>query len=198
MKDGRTHLTYKAEHAVDMDSGAIVAVTVQPADRGDTTSIKAMVEETFETLLDVREQGSEVQLPQDAVADKSYHSNEACVELWSMDVRPYVSEPNCGRRAWTHEKTGQVRMTQCDAVYANRRRIRGGRGKRLLRGRGELVERSFAHCYEKGAMRRTHLRGRPNILKRLLIHVAAFSQEMVLRAVNGLGGGPDIALLTLS
>jgi transposase len=186
MKDGRTHLAHKAEHAVDMETGAIVAVTVQGADTGDPTSIEATVEETFESLLDVREHGAPVRLPQEAVADKGYHSNETLVELESMGVRPYVSEPDRGRRVWTDEKTGEVKSAQRDAVYANRRRIRGQRGKRLLRGRGERVERSFAHCYETGAMRRTHLRGHPNILKRLLIHVAGFNLALVLRTVHGL------------
>jgi transposase len=73
------------------------------------------------------------------------------------------------------------------AVYANRRRIRGERGKRLLRKRGELVERSFAHCYETGGMRRTHLRGHPNILKRLLLHVAGFNLGLVMRQLTGIG-----------
>jgi transposase len=187
MKDGRTHLAHKAEHAVDMDSGAIVAVTLQDADKGDTTSIEATVEETFETLLDVREQGCEARLPQEAVADKGYHSNEVCVELESMGIRGYVSEPDRGRRVWTDEDTGEVKSAERDAVYANRRRIRGERGKRLLRKRGELVERSFAHCYETGGMRRTHLRGHPNILKRLLIHVVGFNLALMLRAVHGLG-----------
>jgi transposase len=187
MKDGRTHLAHKAEHAVDMETGAVVAVTLQPADVGDTTTIEATVEETFESLLDVREHGAEVELPSEAVADKGYHSNESCVELESMGIRSYVSEPDRGRRVWTDEKTGEVKSAQRDAVYANRRRIRGEHGKRLLRGRGELVERSFAHCYETGAMRRTHLRGHPNILKRLLIHVAGFNLALVLRAVHGLG-----------
>jgi transposase len=187
MKDGRTHLAHKAEHAVDLQTGAIVSVTLQPADRGDTTSLDETLAETFETLLDVHEQGAEVELPKEVVADKGYHSNEVCTDLESMGVRGYVSQPDRGRRVWTDSKTGELKAAQRDAVYANRRRIRGRRGKRLLRKRGELLERPFAHCYETGGMRRTHLRGHPNILKRLLIHVAGFNLGLLMRAVFGIG-----------
>jgi transposase len=187
MKDGRTHLAHKAEHAVDLQTGAIVSVTLQPADRGDTTSLDETLAETFETLLDVREQGGEVELPQEAVTDKGYHSNQTCVELESMGIRSYVSEPDRGRRVWTDSKTGEVKAVQREAVYANRRRIRGKRGKSLMRKRGELLERPFAHCYQTGGMRRTHLRGHSNILKRLLIHVAGFNLGLLMRSVCGLG-----------
>ena len=187
MKDGRTHLAHKAEHAVDMDTGAIVGVTVQPADRGDTRSVDETVAETFEALLDAREHGAATSLPEEVVADKGYHSNDTCRDGRTVGIRTYISEPDRGRRKWTDRKTGQVRSAERDAVYVNRRRIRGRRGKALLRRRGELVERSFAHCYETGRMRRTHLRGHPKILKRLLIHVAAFNLGLLMRKVFGLG-----------
>lgn len=187
MKDGRTHLSHKAEHASDLDTGAIVTVTVQPADRDDHRSVDDTLEEAFETLLDVREHGGEVPLPQEVVTDKGYHSNGVCVRLASMGLRTYLSEPARGRRVWTDKKTGQVKAAEQAAVYANRRRIRGRRGKALLRKRGELVERPFAHCYETGGMRRTHLRGHANILKRLLVHTAGFNLALVLRRVHGLG-----------
>ena len=187
MKDGRTHLAHKAEHAVDLDSGAIVSVTLQPADRDDHQSIEATLEETFETLLDVREQGGDVSLPREVVSDKGYHSNEVCSDMESMGVRGYLSEPDRGRRVWTDKKTGQVKSAAREAVYANRRRIRSRRGKALLRKRGELLERPFAHCYETGGMRRTHLRGHGNILKRLLVHVAGFNLGLLMRSRFGLG-----------
>jgi len=187
MKDGRTHLSHKAEHAVDLDSGAIVSVTLQPADRDDHQSIAVTLEETFETLLDVREQDGQVELPSEVVADKGYHSNDVCTDVRSMGTRSYISEPARGRRVWTDSKTGQVKSAERDAVYANRRRIRGRRGKSLLRKRGELLERPFAHCYETGGMRRTHLRGHPNILKRLLIHVAGFNLGLLMRSMFGIG-----------
>lgn len=181
MKDGRTHLAHKAEHAVDLNSGAIVGVTLQPADRGDTTSFDETVAETFEAMLDARDQGAEVRLPQEVVADKGYHSNDTCRDSRASGIRTYFSEPDRGRRRW------KGKVPEREAVYGNRRRIRGRRGKALLRKRGELVERSFAHCYETGGMRRTHLRGHPKILKRLLIHVAGFNLGLLMRKVFGMG-----------
>ena len=171
----------KAEHSVDLETGAIVGVTLQPADRGDTTSVDETLAETVEALLDVREQGGNVALPTEAVLDKGYHSNAVCRDLEAMGIRGYVSEPDRGRRTW------DGKTAERDAVYGNRRRIRGKRGKALLRKRGELVERPFAHCYETGGMRRTHLRGHPNILKRLLIHIAGFNLGLLMRKVTGIG-----------
>src|SRR6185436_15309993 len=115
------------------------------------------------------------------VADKGYHSNDVLVERAKLGIRSYVSEPKRGRRNWKGKPAEKA------AVYANRRRIRGRRGKALMRQRGELVERSFAHCYETGGMRRTHLREHPNILKRLLIHVAGFNLGLVMRHRFGIG-----------
>jgi len=116
------------------------------------------------------------------VDDKGYHSNQVLVDMEDLGIRTYTSEPRRpGRRDWA----GKAR--ERDAVYANRRRIRGERGKRLMRRRGELVERSFAHAYETGGMRRTHLRGHENILKRLLIHVGGFNLGLVMRKRFGIG-----------
>jgi len=186
MKDGRTHLAHKAEHAVDMDSGAVVAVTVQGADRGDTTTVYPTLLQATETLRGVKddaEAGEEVseEFASEVVADKGYHSNDVLRDFDEMAVRSYVSEPQRGRRTWAG------REEERDAVYANRRRVRGKRGKALLRKRGELIERSFAHGYETGAMRRTHLRGHEKILKRLLIHIAGFNLGLLLRTLFGFG-----------
>ncbi|MCB0057995.1 MAG: transposase [Caldilineaceae bacterium] len=181
MKDGRTHLAHKAEHAVDMESGAIVAVTLQPADRGDTTSIGETLEQAAENIVSVVASGAEVSAAAltEIVADKGYHSNAALVE--HSHLRTYISEPDRGPRNWVGKRAER------DAVYANRRRIRGARGRRLMRRRGELIERSFAHCYDTGGMRRTHLRGRDNILKRALVHVAGFNLSLVMRKLLGAG-----------
>jgi transposase len=176
MKDGRTHLAHKAEHAVDMEVGAVVAVTLQEAHLGDTTSLKQTLKEAKGNV----EQASEGAV-QEVVADKGYHSNEVMVDLKEQGLRSYISEPDRGVRDW--EGKAQAKA----GVYANRRRIRGNRGKRLLRSRGELLERSFAHCYETGAMRRTYLRGHENILKRLLVHVGAFNLSLVMRKMMGHG-----------
>jgi transposase len=192
MKDGRTHLAHKAEHAVDMDSGAVLAVTLQGAVVGDTTSIT----ETFGTALgNLHEVSAEPEAGEhlhahwgdELVADKGYHSNATASDFSALAVRTYISEPARGRRDWKDKADARK------AVYANRRRIKGTRGKQLMRLRGELIERTFAHCYETGRMRRTHLRGHANILKRLLIHVAAFDLSLILRKLFGNGTPREMA-----
>jgi transposase len=183
MKDGRTHLAHKAEHAVDVDTGAIVAVTVRGADQGDTSTIGKTLEEAKQQLDAVMEKADEVHPGgvSEVVADKGYHSDRIMVQLEDEGLRSYVSEPDRGRRKWKGDIVAQ------QAVYANRRRIRAERGKRLHRMRGELIERPFAHLYETGGMRRTHLRGHTNILKRLLIHAAGFNLGLVMRTAIGVG-----------
>ena len=176
MKDGRTHLAHKAEHAVDLDTGAIVGVTIQDADDGETTT-------SIETLIEAAEQVEAVQPEaegiKEVVGDKGYQSNQSLVDLEAVRIRSYISEPDRGRRNW--KKNPEAR----DAVYRNRRRIRSARGLRLLRLRGERLERPFAHLYETGGMRRVYLRGHANIRKRLLIHVSGFNLGLVMRQLIG-------------
>jgi transposase len=176
MKDGRTHLAHKAEHAVDLESGALLAVTVQPADRGDTSSL-------FETLDEAEVMGLRADLPpmKAAVLDKGYHSTDVLVRLQERNVRGYASEPDRGRRRWQGKREEQKQ------VYANRKRNRGPAGRRLHQKRTELTERSFAHMYDTGGMRRLHLRGRTNILKRVLVHGAGFNLSVLMRALVGAG-----------
>jgi transposase len=178
MKDGRTYLAHKAEHAVDLETGAVVAVTVQGVDQGDTTT-------SVETLIEAAEQIEAVvpdsEGPKEVVADKGYHSNQALVALQAIGMRSYISELDRGRRSWKHNPEAR------DAVYRNRRRVSGARGKRLLRRRGQLLERPFAHLYETGAMRRVYLRGHQNILKRLLLHAAALNLGLLMRTLFGVG-----------
>jgi transposase len=185
MKDGRTHLGHKAEHSVDLDTGAIVAVTLQPADRGDCDSLDQTLDVTIEALVAVAADQAGVQLAEhlleETVTDKGYHSNRTMADQRALGIRTYGSEPDRPRRDWEGKHDEQT------AVYANRRRIRGRRGKRLLRKRGELLERPFAHCYETGGMRRTHLRHHDNILKRLLVHVAGFNLGLLMRRMFGVG-----------
>jgi transposase len=185
MKDGRTHLAHKAEHAVDVDTGAIIAVTVQGADAGDTETIERTLEEADEQLDEVGAKVDHDRLHPEGLAevvgDKGYHSDRTLVQLEEQGLRPYVAEPDRGRRKWKDDVVAQA------AVYANRRRVRGERGKRLQRRRGEVLERPFAHLYETGGMRRTHLRGRENILKRLLIHAAGFNLGLMMRTQIGFG-----------
>jgi transposase len=187
MKDGRTHLAHKAEHAVDMNSGAVLAVTLQGADLGDTSTILPTLTAATENLRAVADDARvadrlDPNWMSESVTDKGYHSNEVLTDLAEMGIRSYVSEPDRGRRKWT-DQPPQAKA----AVYANRRRARGVRGKRLMRQRGELIERSFAHCYETGGMRRTHLKRRDNIAKRLLIHVGGFNLGLVMRKLTGFG-----------
>lgn len=176
MKDGRTHLAHKAEHAVDLSSGAIVAVTLQAADQGDTTTVSKTLEEAQANAKLLNERGVE-----ELVADKGYHSGAALVAMHQESVRTYIPEPERGRRKWQGRETEQQR------VYANRRRVRGRRGKQLQKLRSEMAERSYAHMYETGGMRRTHLRGRDNILKRGLIQAMAFNLALMIRTKYGMG-----------
>jgi transposase len=192
MKDGRTHLAHKAEHAVDLDTGAVVAVTLQGADQGDTTTLDETLSEAGMAVAALVGREAEqrpdekpkvnVQGIEDLVTDKGYHSGAVVERVKSYGVRSYIPEKQQkGRRNW------QRKAEEQQAVYQNRRRVRGDYGKSLLRRRGELVERSFAHCYDTGGMRRTHLRGHQNILKRQLIHVGAFNLSLILRQLLGAG-----------
>jgi transposase len=176
MKDGRTKLAHKAEHAVDLASGAVLAVTVQPADCGDTTS--------YAETLDAAQCEAQKADPagiEEVVMDKGYHSGAVLVDLAEREIRSYVPEPERGQRNWA----GKAEEQRC--VYANRRRVRAQRSKRLQKLRGELCERSFAHCYETGSMRRMYVRGTDNVLKRVLVQAAAFNIGLLLRKLSGWG-----------
>ncbi len=187
MKSGGTHLAHKVEHAVDISGeGAVISVTLHGGARGDTKSMPDTLEsaqENLECLLD-DEEGSE-QIHPDAgnevVADKGYHGNDMLLELTEQGYRTYISEPDRGRRKWAGKEEAQA------AIYANRRRVKGNRGKRLLRKRGELLERPFEHYLEAGGMRRTHLRSHDNIMKRLLVHIAGFNLGILMRNLIGAG-----------
>jgi transposase len=176
MKDGRTHLAHKAEHAVDLSSGALLAITLAPANEGDTTTVHKTLTEAQSAAREIHPLGVE-----ELVADKGYHSGETLKTLHDGGVRSYLPEPARGKRNWEGKAVEQKR------TYENRRRTRGSRGKRLQKIRSELTERTFAHMYETGAMRRVHLRGRENILKRLVIHGAAFNLSLIMRTVLGAG-----------
>lgn len=193
MKDGRTHLAHKAEHAVDLATGAVVGVTVQDADTGDAESSHETLTTAAEQLERVLPTGHGVK---DIVGDKGYHSNQELEDLEALGVRSYISEPDRGRRRW------KGKVAAREAVYHNRRRIRGPRGQRLLRLRGERLERPFAHLYETGRLRRVYLRGHGNILKRVLVHAAALNLGLLMRTLTGIGTprslqGRAVALLRL-
>ena len=187
MKDGTTHLAYKAEQAVDLDTGVIVAITTHGGATGDSESVRetlpaagyAVAEQidtpTAQGSYRVHEQGL-----CEVVTDKGYHSGAGLAQM-SESVRTYVSVPQQPRRNWEGKAEQQA------AVYANRRRVEGERGKSLLRRRGELLERPFAHQYETGAMRRLHVRGRGNVAKRVLLQAAAFNLALILRSITKAG-----------
>ena len=150
---------------------------MQDADEGDTAT-------SIETLIKAAEQVETV-LPdgeiKEVVADKGYHSNQVMVDLEAVGVRSYISEPDRGRRNWKDHPDAR------EAVYRNRRRIRGARRKRLLRQRGERLERPCAHLYGTGRMRRVHLRGHDNIRKRLLVHAGGLNLGLLMRSLFGVG-----------
>jgi transposase len=192
MKDGSTHLTHKAGHAVNMDSGAVVAVTLQAADLGDTTTVHQTLAEAAMAVAELVGREAEL-LPdkdpqvnidgiEELVVDKGYHSSVVVEWVGESEVLSYIpARKQAGKRNWK----GTQREQQ--VVEANQSRVTGDYGKQLLRRRSEFVERSFAHCYRTGGMRRCTLRGRENILKRLLIHVGAFNLSLVLRNMLGAG-----------
>jgi|SRR5579859_1214992 len=188
LKDGRTALAYKAENAVDMATGAIVAVTTHAGATGDPDSIQqtlpAAGEAVAEQIAECTPEGEcsvDVGGVQEVVADKGYHSNEVVRTLAEARVRSYISEPERGARKW------EGRPEERAAVYANRRRIQGNRGKRLLAMRGQRVERNFAHQFDTGGLDRLWVRGLSNVHKKLLIQAAACNLALLMRSRFGTG-----------
>jgi transposase len=187
MKDGTTHLAHKAEHAIDMDSGAILAVNVCDASVGDTNTLVDTIVQASENLAAVLDDDrvatklNEDQLVREVVNDKGYHSKQLMSDLKEMGIRSYTSEP---KRKDPYNWNGDEQARR--ATHANRRRIKGDRGKELLKQRGELIERSFAHAYETGGMRRLYLTGRSNVAKRVLIHAAGFNLALAMRVAYGM------------
>jgi transposase len=162
MKDGRTHMAHKAQHAVDLDTGAVVAATLQGGDQGDTKTLDETPSEAGMAVAELIEQEAEqrpeqkpkvnVQGVEELIADRGYHSGAVLERMKGYEVRPYIPEKKQkGRRHW------QGKGERQKVVYQNRERVRGEYGKSLLRRRGKLVERSFAHCYETGGMRRCRM-----------------------------------------
>jgi transposase len=181
MKDGTTHLAYKPEHAVDLDTGAIVAAEVHPADEGDTTTLSGTLA-AAEANLDAVGKAPTQDDPAECVADKGYHSRAVLKTLDSGIWKTRIAEPQRTTFArWHGDEAAR------SAVYANRTRLRSDIGKDAMRRRAELVERSFAHTLERGGMRRTWLRGRDNVGKRYLIHVAGHNLGLLMRLLIGAG-----------
>ena len=182
MKDGTTHLAYKPEHAVDLDTGVIVAAPIHPADEGDTTTLPGTLEAAAHNLADVGLAPTPEE-PCVLVGDKGYHSRAGLKvldgDLWKTRIAE--PKPANGYLRWHGDEAAR------DAVYANRARLKSGVGRDAMRKRGERVERSFAHVLDRGGMRRAWLRGRENVHKRYLIHVAGFNLGILMRALFGKG-----------
>ncbi len=188
LKDGRTALAYKSEQAVDMESGAIVAVTTHGGSAADAETVEATVIEAGVAVAEVAgERDPQGQYPvhpggiQEVVADKGYHSNEVLCGMRELQMRTYIAEPQRGSRNWRGKQAEKA------AVYANRRRILGKRGKSLQAARGERIERNFAHQYDTGGMEQLFVRGLTNVHKKLLLQAAACNLALLMRTRYGAG-----------
>src|SRR5215217_7402511 len=187
MKDGTTHLAYKPEHAVDLDTGAIVAADIHCADEGDTTTITSTLDAARRNLTSVGAPPSPDD-PAECVADKGYPSRAVLTNLDGGPWKTRIAEPQRqGVSRWHDDKNARR------AVYNNRVRLRSEVGKQAMRQRAEVVERSFAHTLERGGMRRTWLRGRENVRKRYLIHVAGHNLGLLMRLLIGAGTPKEAA-----
>ena len=181
LKDGRTHLAYKPEHAVDLDTAAIVAAEIHPADRGDTASRPETLK-AAEAHLAAVDAAPSPEDPAELVADKGYHSRDGLKALDDGAWKSRIAEtkvPDVSR--WHGDEAARR------AVYNNRARLRSGVAKTAFKLRAELVERSFALILDRGGMRRAWLRGRDNVRKRYLIHVAGYNLGLIMRLLVGAG-----------
>src|SRR3954469_22482684 len=181
LKDGRTHLAYKPEHAMDLDTGAVVAAEVHPADQGDTTTLPETLASAATHLAGV-DAAPTPDDPAELVADKGYHSRAGLKELedgpWKSRVRASARD---GFLRWQGDDAARR------AVYNNRARLLSEVARQAFRLRAELVERAFALILDRGGMRRVWLRGRENLHKRYLIHVAGYNLGLIMRLLTGAG-----------
>lgn len=181
MKDGRTRLGYKPEHAVDLDTGAVVGVVVHPADSGDTTTLGKTLETTKANLKCIGKAPS-CDEPAELVADKGYHARAVLKELDGSPWKTRIAEPKRkGLNLWHGDHDARR------AVYNNRVRLGSGKAADSAKRRTELAERSFQHVLDRGGMRKTWLRGNDNVEKRYLLHVASFNLGLLMRHLIGFG-----------
>jgi len=192
LKNGRTHLAYKPEHAVDLDTGIIVAAALHPADNGDTTTIEGTLSAAEKNLAQIGAAPT-TDKPSELVADKGYHSRAGLKELDGGAWKTRIAEPKQpGFSRWHGDDKARA------AVYANRTRLGSEVGKEAMRRRAEIVERSFAHNLDRGGMRRTWLRGRENVHKRYLVHVASHNLGILMRLLIGAGTPREAAASVLT
>jgi transposase len=192
LKDARTHLAYKPEHAVDLDTGVIVAAALHPADHGDTRTIEGTLAAAEKNLAQISAAPTK-QEPSELVADKGYHARALLKDLDGGVWKTRIAEPRQkGFSRWHGDDKARA------AVYANRTRLGSGIGKRAMRRRAEIVERSFAHNLDRGGMRRTWLRDRENVHKRYLVHGAGHNLGILMRLLIGAGTPREAAARTLA
>ncbi len=181
MKDGRTRLGYKPEHAVDLDTGAIVAAPIHGADQGDTKTLPGTLEASEENLEAVGKEPSPED-PAELVTDKGYHSRGGLKDLEDGAWKSRISEPKSnGIHRWKGDDDAKR------AYYNNRARLLSEVARQAFKLRAELVERSFALILDRGGMRRAWLRGRDNVQKRYLIHVSGYNLGLIMRLLTGSG-----------
>jgi transposase len=181
MKDGTTHLAYKPEHAVDLDTGAVIAAELHPADRGDTTTLTATLTAAEANLAAV-DKAPTADAPAELVTDKGYFGRAVLKPLEDGPWKTRIAEPKGkGISRWRGDDDARR------AVYNNRARLLSGVAKAAFKLRAEIVERSFAHILDRGGMRRTWLRGRENVHKRYLLHVAGHNLGLLMRLLIGAG-----------
>jgi IS5 family transposase len=179
LKDGRTHLAYKAEHVVDLKSDLVVAAEIRPADHADT---ETLADSVIQAQNNLKEAGSQTQI-EEVAADKGYHAAHTVELCEALGLRTYIPEPRRKHRLrWDDKPSGFQR-----AVYANRRRIQRAKSKRFQRLRSEFCERTFAHVCDSGGMRRSWLKGIAKVAKRYLIATAAHNLGRILRKLFGIG-----------
>jgi transposase len=179
MKDGRTHLAYKAEHVVDLKSDLVLAAEITPANQGDT---QTMTDSVLQAQLNLQGAGSPQEI-EEVAADKGYHGARTVEFCDAMEMRTYIPEPQRQHEASWTDKAPEMRR----AVYNNRRRVRRDKSKKLQRRRSEVCERTFAHICDSGGMRRSWLREKANVTKRYLIAAAAHNLGRILRKLFGVG-----------
>jgi len=187
MKDGRTHLAYKAEHVVDLETEVILAAPIYHADQTDGNTLEDSLVQAQVNLHQV-DQDAEIKK---AAADKGYHKTTTLTNLAEhTTIRTYIPEPDHPyARRWTDKPE-----VQRSAVYNNRRRVKRAYGKKLQRLRSELAERSFAHICETGGARRTWLRGIEKVQKRYLISAAIRNLGLIMRKLFGCGTAKALQL----
>lgn len=181
LKDGRTHMAYKPEHAMDLDTGAVVAAEMHVADQGDTATMPDTLSSAAAHLNAVDATPTS-EAPAELIADKGYHSRDALKALDGGPWKSRISEPHHDEFLRWHGDDAARR-----AVYNNRTRLLSGVARQAFKLRAELVERGFALILDRGGMRRVWLRGRDNVQKRYLIHVAGYNLGLIMRRLTGAG-----------